>query len=393
MKLSATILLSILASLGAAAPVNTTAHVPKMDFDILRVPASKAPTKGSLRGISVKDAGVTLTLENEYSLYLTNITIGTPPQQVTVDVDTGSSDLWVPGAGTTSKYGTYDNTHSSTYQKDKSGFQIGYGDGSSASGDWATETVNIGGFDVTSLEFGDATTQNVGQAILGVGFKGNEASSQVGSQPFTYDNLPLKMKEEGIINKAAYSLYLNSAEATSGSILFGAIDHAKYSGELATLDIVNIDDSGSSTAEAVAFFVDLQKISSNGQDITTQTYPALLDSGTTLIYAPQSVADSFGKQYGTYNSQVGGYVTSCETTGSDFSFQFNGATINVPFSDILFSTGSGDSCLVGVLSSSANYYILGDTFLRSAYVYYDIDDSQIGIAQAVYTTDSNIQTV
>ncbi len=346
---------------------------------------------------SAASAGVTLPLKNEYALYLADIEIGTPGQAIKIDVDTGSSDLWVPGAGTQSQDGTYDNSKSSTYEKVKSGFAISYGDGSSASGDWAKETVTIGGSKITGLEFGDATTQNVGQGILGVGFKGNEAAAQ-SSNAFTYDNLPLQMKSQGVINKAAYSLYLNSLDATSGSILFGAVDKAKYSGDLKTLDIQNIDDSGAETSEAVAFFVNLDSIKSNGNTLTSTTYPALLDSGTTLIYAPEDVASKIGKKYGTYDSTVGGYTTSCSTRGEDFEFTFEDKTIKVPFKDLLYNTngqaaGNSDTCFLGVLSSQSNYYILGDGFLRSAYVYYDIDEPQVGIAQAVYTDKSNVVAV
>lgn len=398
MKFTNAILLSVLASLGAAAPVSSAATAPKLEFNVVKHSSQNGGVRGGRHVKSAASSGVLLELENEYSLYLTNITIGTPAQSMIVDVDTGSSDLWVPGAGTKSDFGTYDHTKSSTYKKDKDGFRIGYGDGSSASGDWATETVNIGGFDVTGLEFGDATTQNVGQSILGVGFKGNEAAAQGWFNTFTYDNLPIKMRDQGIINKAAYSLYLNSLEATTGSILFGAIDKAKYSGDLATLDIVNIDDSGSSTNEATAFFVDLKSIEGQEGSLTTSNYPALLDSGTTLIYAPSDVAKNMGAHYGTYNSTIGGYTLSCTTKGDDLKFNFEGKTISVPFKDLVFNIndlkmGADDQCLFGVLPSSSNYYILGDGFLRSAYVYYNIDDSKIGIAQAVYTDKSDVELV
>ena len=402
MQLSASVLLSVAASLASfatAAPVveRSTTTPPQLNFNVIRYGASnetQSQFKGRRAIRAASSAGINLELDNEYSLYLAEIEIGTPGQKIKVDVDTGSSDLWVPGAGTKSNYGTYDNSKSSTYKKDKSGFQIGYGDGSSASGDWAKETVTIGGAKITGLEFGDATTQNVGQSILGVGMKGNEAAAQSYTGAFTYYNLPLQMANQGIISKAAYSLYLNNLEATSGSILFGAVDKSNYSGDLKTLSIVNIDDSGSASSEAVAFFVNLDGIKSGDNTFASTSYPALLDSGTTLIYAPSDVAKAVGTKYGTYSSQVGGYTTSCSTKGEDFTFTFEDKTITVPFSNLLYNLngqakGTSDECLVGVLDSGSNYYILGDGFLRSAYVVYDITDSQIQIAQANYNSGAS----
>ncbi|KAA8570034.1 hypothetical protein EYC84_002371 [Monilinia fructicola] len=43
---------------------------------------------------------------------------------------------------------------------------------------------------------------------------------------------------------------------------------------------------------------------------------------------------------------------------------------------------SGEACAFGIFNGSDGYYVLGDTFLRSAYVVYDLDNNQVGLAQA-----------
>ena len=40
-------------------------------------------------------------LSNLKALYLLNISVGTPPQQLQVQIDTGSADLWMPESGKT----------------------------------------------------------------------------------------------------------------------------------------------------------------------------------------------------------------------------------------------------------------------------------------------------
>ena len=75
-------------------------------------------------------------------------------------------------------------------------------------------------------------------------------------------------------------------------------------------------------------------------------------------------------------------------------FNFKGVTIAANSDNLILQDGNG-VCLFGIQSDSqSEYYILfGDTFLRNAYVVYDLEDSVIGIAQAQYTSSSNIQPV
>ena len=51
-------------------------------------------------------------------------------------------------------------------------------------------------------------------------------------------------------------------------------------------------------------------------------------------------------------------------------------------------------CAIGILPSSYKFALLGDTFLRNAYVVYDLENDQIALAQAnANTTDSNIEAI
>ena len=81
-----------------------------------------------------------------------DITVGTPPNTYTVDFDTGSSDLFLPGpsCGTTcSGHAIYNPGASSTARDRNEEYELRYGDGSSVQGEQFSDTVSISGLTVS----------------------------------------------------------------------------------------------------------------------------------------------------------------------------------------------------------------------------------------------------
>ncbi|KAK3939463.1 aspartic peptidase domain-containing protein [Diplogelasinospora grovesii] len=355
--------------------------------------------------------------------YYAEVTVGTPGQTVTMVLDTGSSDAWVvsykanlcTSARLQQQYGdscgqTYNPASSSTYKLvERGGFRITYLDGGVAAGDYMADDFEIGGTTIKSLQMGYATQTVRGTGILGVGFSANEAADT------KYPNIIDQFVSQGLISSKAYSLWLNDRRSDSGTILFGGIDTDKFIGPLEIIPILKPDSSAAYTS----FEVELSGMSlaySNGSTFnvsmpkSSSTLPAILDSGTTLSYLPDNIAEQIFSELGTYtDTQVTGltfvdcaYLTS--ERDSVMTFNLGSAAIAVPVyemvldilgpyqsslpSDIPF----GNVCLFGIQTTagfqssgavtSSNFALLGDTFLRSAYVVYDLTHHQIGIAQA-----------
>lgn len=346
------------------------------------------------------------TLDNLETLYFANASLGTPPQKFRLHIDTGSSDLWVnsansifcvQGGNQCGESGTYNANESSTYQYVNSVFNISYVDGSGASGDYATDTFRIGGKTVEDLQFGIGYQSSSEEGILGIGYTINEvAVGRAGLRP--YPNLPAKLAENGDINSNAYSLWLNDLDASTGSILFGGVDTDKYEGELQTLPIVQ--ERGGVFAE---FIIVLTGMGQNGEDgslFKDENVPVLLDSGSSLMYLPDQVANAL---YQTFNAQYdasqGAAFVNCNLANRQGSldFNFSGVKISVPLNELVIVAAVSRGrpvCILGVGPAGNSVAVLGDTFLRSAYVVYDLDNNQISLAQTNFNaTSSNVQEI
>ena len=109
----------------------------------------------------------------------------------------------------------------------------------------------------------------------------------------------------------------------------------------------------------------------------------IADTGTTLIYLPDSLVSAYyaqvaGNDYSTYD---GGYIFPCTSTLPSLSIAIGGTYHTVPGSYLNYAP-NGDGTCFGALQSSdgIGFNILGDAFLKSQFVVWNFGVPQIGFA-------------
>lgn len=334
-----------------------------------------------------------INLQNEEALYLLEASLGTPPQPLALHLDTGSSDLWVNVASSDfcqehsqacQAGGTYEANASSTYEYENSMFTITYVDGTGATGDYVEDTFEFGGVSLENQQFGVGYESSKSIGVLGIGYTTHEVSANYGE---TYPNVPQKLTDEGYIASNAYSLWLNDLNASTGNILFGGVDSAKYTGELQTLPV--IQEQGGIYAELIIAMTAVGANGNVGSIAADLEYAALLDSGTSLMYLPNAITDAIFPALGAvWDEELGAASVDCSLAQSDetLDLTFSEPTIRIPMNELVLASGP-NTCILGVAKAFSSIPVLGDTFLRSAYVVYNLEENEISLAQTKFQAE------
>ncbi|KAL8774626.1 MAG: hypothetical protein Q9194_003986 [Teloschistes cf. exilis] len=367
-------------------------------------------------------------ISNEKLDYLANITVGKPPQPLTVILDTGSSDLWVPAATSEMcldfsdicrQSGSYDPEKSSTSKKLQNLFSIVYGDGSGVNGTFITETLGFGGITMENVHMvmalvGNKVDSENAVGVWGIGFEHPEAGI-FRFDASDYPSIVSEMKRNGYIHTEAYSLWLGTfggsyiqplfddmsltlrfVDDSLGQIIFGGVDASKYTGPLDLLPVVDAPVPGTDLKRLTVQVTSMAW--HQGGNFTeflpdNTVFRTLLDTGSTLSRFPESVLRHL---YHTLGVGFGeGVDCRLRSTNATFVFGFGGPqgiTINVPMSEMVLpfvddSSDEKSACRLGVGLSSPLLFVLGDTFLRSAYTVVDLENKYIGLAQAATDVD------
>lgn len=326
-------------------------------------------------------------------LWKYNLGIGTPIQQILVQVDTGSSDTWVLSdelcMSEPDCFGGYGfkPEDSETYELVDSGtFHIKYDDETAITGgDYFVDVVTFEAGFTIGVEMAVATDAigNFSYGILGLGFDTDEEVATEGGEP--YPSFLDDLVNSGNIDSALFSFYSDPiAPGSGGWILFGGIDNSEYSGDLAWLNMVPNADTG--VYREYAITLDQWGLTSDPPKLLTSQntdYVFVVDSGTSLTILPTDVYDAI---ISSLPFVVSDDTVPCDLPPGSVDYYFGEAKISVPFKFLALDIGFGDgTCYFGLQRVKPGHaLLLGDTFMQNAYVAYDLDNKKIGLAQRNY---------
>ncbi|KAK3689144.1 aspartic peptidase domain-containing protein [Podospora appendiculata] len=333
--------------------------------------------------------------------------IGEPPQAVTLDFDTGSSETWLdPPCTILGLYpmyealcrslGTYipqqsqhslDNNVSCPphwvyygsgevfirYYKDKIAFQ-------------GQPEIHIGSAQFGLAIFSEGMPSGIFGAAYGVGYNQN------------YSSIIDEMYSQGLILDKDFSIALGSVNEDNGELLFGALDLAKFSGVLKAVDIASQHSRREDGYYRYWINVTSIGVTEPGSclsiPLTNSTFEErfLPDTGTTLTYMPRDALLGLLEFFPDATVEEGyGYKIDCSHLHDegtiDFGFGSGDFTIRVPYRDFIFQLQPGVEepdqtevvCMLGAVPSE-NFFILGDTFMRSVYAVFRQQEHKVYLA-------------
>jgi hypothetical protein len=369
-------------------------------------------------------------------IYISDITIGTPPQTFAVVMDTGSANLWVPGKECGSGGGgdscdarkckgrlcqylcdpsccgqeelvfmpkpkanarnvcekkhLFDGSKSSSYKKDGQSFQIQYGTGS-CSGYIATDKVCMGDLCVNN-GFGVATNlasffaDQPLDGILGLGFQ-QLAVNRVKPPVQT-------MIDQHLLNNPWFTVWMTMTHAeneTGGLITMGDYDKKHCD--------ANVDWVPLSSATYYQVKLDGVKVAAkDGQEELVLVSPeenmgaqAISDTGTSLIAGPQRDIDQLCQKLGgQLDESQGIYMVPCESSKTlpPVVFTLSGKEFSVSAKNYVLQLSKEDPrCFLGFQGFPSGGFgpswILGDCWIREYCQVYDMGGKRLGLAKAL----------
>jgi saccharopepsin len=235
----------------------------------------------------------------------------------------------------------YDSSSSSTYKKNGSSFEIHYGSGS-LTGYVSQDHMSIGDLKIKDQVFAEAT-EEPGLAfafgrfdgILGLGYDTISVNRIV--PPF------YSLINQGLLDDPVFAFYLGDGDASESEAVFGGVDKSHYSGELIKIPL----------RRKAYWEVDFNSISFGDATAELDNTGIILDTGTSLIALPQTLADLLNKEMGAKKGYNGQYTVECDKRDSlpDVTFNLAGHDFSITAYDyILEVQGSCISTFMGIVS-------------------------------------------
>ncbi|KAK1638556.1 aspartic peptidase domain-containing protein [Colletotrichum phormii] len=329
--------------------------------------------------------------------YIASIVFGDETLQVIVD--SGSSDTWAvqkdficqdyegnrlndtslcdfgPTYNGTFQHGSIPGVH----------FNITYADGEFATGLMGYQDITLAGLEVPHQEVALVNKtywngDNVASGLLGLAYDllTSEYDDATGKSIY-YDSIFTTMSKKGIVKPDLFSMAMDS-KSQIGQLAFGGLPPVETKGKFISTPIrmIALSSRRPEAKTEYSFYTILPDGYPAG--FYNSTTPTIVDSGTTLMYVPTDISDTFaaGIPNSFYDFFSGAYYAPCDATVPDFGVVINGHTFYADKADLIQSSDpidNGDGtfvCLLGVADGGEGPYILGDTMMNSLVTVFDV---------------------
>ncbi|KAG2140974.1 aspartic peptidase domain-containing protein [Suillus bovinus] len=302
--------------------------------------------------------------------WIGEIKAGTPPQTFTINFDTGSTDLFLPGStcgDTCSGQQRYDPDSSSSAQLLGKSFTVEYMDNSAATGDLYADSVSLAGFKATAQTFGVALNEfgfssEIYDGLMGLAFK---SISRFGANSVFHT-----LVSQGAVPEPVFAFKL----ASSGSELYvGGVNPSVYQGSFAYTPVTK-EGPWQITGDAIGI---------NGKEIVN-TFSAIIDSGTSLILGNSPDVSQLYAAVNATEIEKGVYALPCDTVPT-VSITLGGKSFPLSAETLIHGPvdSSGTICIGAIHGSDEveDQWILGDVFMRNVYTVFDVGNSRVGFVE------------
>ncbi|KAH9033421.1 acid protease [Lactarius pseudohatsudake] len=319
--------------------------------------------------------GEPLANEN-FNYWYGSISVGTPAQKFTVDFDTGSALMFLPGSDCDNScegHVLYNPARATNLGEP---FEARYGDGTTdkVDGSLYTDDVTIAGYTANNQTFGVATrfagvfssNSFLPDGLVGLAFPS--------ISPYQATPVFLTLAAQGSLPSNAFGFYL----ANKGSELFlGGTNNKLHDADFTYVPVTN---EGYWETNVDALYVNGRKIAG--------VRDSIIDTGTTMILGDAKTVQAIykhipGSKPAPADIGPGLYTVPC-SFNSTIAVQFGRAEFVIAqeiFNLGALSEGSTD-CVggIGEVDDQTPFWIIGDVFLQNVYTEFDVGNKRIGFA-------------
>ncbi|KAI8604210.1 aspartic peptidase domain-containing protein [Dissophora ornata] len=371
--LSAALILGLTTATAVSAAIVT---VPVSSWDVPMNLNSESLTRRYLQKRQGSSTNVPLTNVENDIIYTIPLGLGSPAQNFNLAIDTGSPITWVSASSCTTggcaNSKTFNCAASSTCTTSTASFNASYVSGQGVSGTYVADTFTVGQLQFRAVAgivtTNDAPLPTTVDGIMGLWYYA--PGSQIPILNVLANSTTLTQNMIGIYLTSSNS---KSTTSTGGEITFGGVNTARFTGDISYTNCVS----------SRPWSIPVGGMTVGGKAISVTGAIAAIDTGTTAMLMPQTVADQInGAIPGAVQvpNQGNIWILPCSGTTA-VTITFGSFTGTIPYTSLAMqstsqSTSQGNYCLSAAMfptgqTATIDEWLIGDAFLKNVYSVFD----------------------